>query len=81
MPFYCYVPNNESKGDGYVSEAHETRHEADCESAILGARARVLELPKPSYRHLHALKAKGWAKCEACGGVKPPWRQKVESAS
>lgn len=78
MAFYVYVPNTEGQGDGYVSGAHDNQHDADCEAALLGGRARVLEAPKPSYRHLHAFVAKGWSKCESCGGITPPWRQKAK---
>jgi len=76
MPFYVYVPNTEGRGDGYVSNAHENQHDAECEAATIGGRARVIEAAKPSFRHLHAYVEKGWKKCEACGRPTPPWRQK-----
>lgn len=78
MAFYVYVPNTEGRGDGYVSDAFEDQHAADCEAALLGGRARVIEAAKPSYRHLHAFKEKGWTKCQACGRPTPPWRQTQE---
>jgi hypothetical protein len=73
MAFYVYVPNNPRGGGGYVSDAFDDAHDAACEQATIGGDARIIEAPKPSYRHLYALKEKGWRKCETCGRPTPPW--------
>lgn len=74
MPYYVYVPNNESGQAGTIVGAFDDPEEAACEQALHGMRATVIEAPKPTFGHLRAYVAKGWRKCEACGGITPPWR-------
>lgn len=79
MPFYVYVPNGNNGTGGYVSASFPEREKAECEAAVIGGDARVIETPKPTFGHLMKYKEAGYRKCESCGGIVPPWRQKTKT--
>jgi hypothetical protein len=74
MPFYVYVPNGSDGEGGYVSNAFDVRHDAECERALYGVNTRIIEASRPSYKHIIRFRDLGWKKCEACGRATPPWR-------